>query len=69
MKGETAILKVHYDTKRVGAFTKTVTIESNAKSSPKVVTIKGTVEASDEASEQATPFKKTDGAPLEIKNK
>jgi len=69
MKGQTGILKVHYDTKRVGAFTKTVTIESNAKTSPKVVTIKGTVEATEEASDQTTPFKKSDGAPLEIKNK
>ena len=68
MKGQTADLKVHYDTKRVGAFTKRVTIESNAKSNPKVVTIKGTVEA-DETADQTMPLKKTDGAPLEIKNK
>jgi hypothetical protein len=68
MKGQTAELKVHYDTKRVGAFTKTVTIESNAKTASKVVTIKGTVEA-DETADQTMPFKKTDGAPLEIKNK
>jgi len=33
-----------------------------------VVTIKGTVEA-DETADQTMPFKKTDGAPLEIKNK
>src|SRR5436190_11363675 len=46
MKGQTGTIKVHYDTKRVGAFTKTVTLESNAKSSTKVLTIKGTVEAS-----------------------
>jgi hypothetical protein len=64
MKGQTAELKVHYDTKRVGAFTKTVSIESNAKTSPKVVTIKGTVEA-DETADQTVPFKKTDGAPVE----
>src|SRR5687768_8406144 len=31
MKGQTGVIKVHYDTKRVGAFTKTVTINSNAK--------------------------------------
>src|SRR5437763_17153499 len=35
MKGETETIKVHYDTKRVGAFTKTVTIESNAKTASK----------------------------------
>jgi hypothetical protein len=68
MKGETGELKVHYDTKRVGAFTKTITVESNAKSNPKVITIKGTVEAS-EQTDQATPFKKSEGAPLEMKTK
>ena len=72
MKGETAVVKVHYDTKRVGAFTKTVTIESNAKTNPKVITIKGLVEASDENNtEMSMPFKKVqDGAtPLESKSK
>lgn len=63
MKGQTAELKVHYDTKRVGAFTKTVTLESNAKSNPKVVTIKGTVEA-DETADQTMPVKKAAG-PME----
>jgi hypothetical protein len=63
MKGQTGELKVHYDTKRVGAFTKTVTIESNAKTSPKVITIKGTVEA-DESANQTMPVKKASG-PLE----
>src|SRR5215813_13579103 len=48
MKGQTAVIKVHYDTKRVGTFTKTVTIESNAKTNPKVINIKGTVEASED---------------------
>jgi hypothetical protein len=72
MKGQTAIVKVHYDTKRTGAFTKTVTIESNAKTNPKVITIKGLVEPSDEnEAEQTMPFKKIqDGAtPLENKIK
>src|SRR5438105_72446 len=59
MKGQTAVVKVHYDTKRPGAFTKTVTIESNAKTNPKVITIKGLVEPSEESNpEQAMPFKK-----------
>ena len=31
MKGQTGVIKVHYDTNRVGAFTKTVTLNSNAK--------------------------------------
>jgi hypothetical protein len=71
MKGQTAVVKVHYDTKRPGAFTKTVTIESNAKTNPKVLTIKGLVEVSEDNSDQAMPFKKTqDGAtPLENKSK
>lgn len=44
--GAKAIIGVKYDTNRVGAFTKSVTITSNAKDVPtKVVTIKGTVNA------------------------
>jgi hypothetical protein len=64
MKGQTGIIKVHYDTKRVGAFTKTVTITSNAKTDTKVLTIKGLVEA-DENSDAAMPLKKSTGMPLE----
>jgi hypothetical protein len=45
MPGETATIKVHYDTKRVGAFTKTVTLTSNADTPTKVLKIKGTVKA------------------------
>jgi len=72
LKGQTGVIKVHYDTKRPGAFTKTVTIESNAKTNPKVLTIKGLVEGAEENNaEQAMPFKKVqDGAtPLENKMK
>lgn len=70
MKNQTGTIKVHYDTKRVGAFTKTVTIESNSKTNPKVLTIKGTVEASpDEAADQGMPLKKTEGSPLEMRAK
>jgi hypothetical protein len=65
MKGQTGVIKVHYDTHRVGAFTKTVTINSNAKSDTKVLTIKGTVEASDENADQSMPVKKSTGLPLE----
>lgn len=44
--GETASIKVKYDTKRVGPINKTVTVTSNASSEPtKVLRIKGTVEA------------------------
>ena len=66
MKGQTGVIKVHYDTKRVGAFTKTVTLNSNAKTDTKTLTIKGVVEAVEEQpADQATPFKKTGGMPLE----
>ncbi len=65
MKGQTGVIKVHYDTKRVGAFTKTVTLNSNAKTDPKILTIKGVVEASEDNSDQTMPIKKTSGLPLE----
>lgn len=41
--GETASIKVKYATDRVGAFEKTVTVTSNAKSATKVIKIKGVV--------------------------
>ncbi len=44
--GESAVIKVKYDTKRVGAINKSVTITSNAVNAPtKVIRIKGNVEA------------------------
>jgi len=39
--GQTDTIRVTYDTHRVGVFVKTVTITSNAKESPDVITIKG----------------------------
>jgi hypothetical protein len=57
---ESSVIKVTYDTKRVGAFTKTVTLSSNAKSTPtKVITIKGVVNA--KPVEETMPIKKTEG--------
>lgn len=41
--GEKSAIKVHYDTKRIGPFTKTVTLSSNAKSSSQILHIKGVV--------------------------
>lgn len=62
--GSSATIKVTYDTKRVGAFTKTVTISSNAKTPSKVLTIKGTVNPA--PAEETSPFKKTEsGMPFE----
>ncbi|WP_296684547.1 DUF1573 domain-containing protein [Flavobacterium sp.] len=44
--GAKGVIGVKYDTNRVGAFTKTVTISSNAAGQPtKVLTIKGTIVA------------------------
>jgi hypothetical protein len=43
--GGTGTIKVTYDTQRVGPFSKTVTINSNAKTQEKVISIKGKVEA------------------------
>ncbi|MEZ5054226.1 MAG: DUF1573 domain-containing protein [Chitinophagales bacterium] len=45
MPGQKADIKVHYDTHRVGLFSKSVTVNSNAKNSPVVLRISGTVEA------------------------
>lgn len=64
--GEAQVIKVTYDTKRAGGFTKTVTVTSNAKTPTKTLTIKGKVDPA--PVEEAFPSngKKDDGAtPLE----
>lgn len=43
MPGETGIIEVRYDTKRIGPFTKTVTLTTNEESSRRVLKIKGKV--------------------------
>lgn len=53
--GATGKIKVRYDTNRIGPFSKSVTVVSNAKTSPKVVRIKGVVEAPPPAPESTTP--------------
>jgi hypothetical protein len=60
--GDSEVIKVTYDTKRAGNFTKTVTIHSNAKTPEKIITIKGHVEPA--PVEEAFPSngKKDDGA-------
>ncbi len=45
MAGKTGVIKVHYDTNRMGAISKTVTVLSNATEDRVVLTIKGTVVA------------------------
>ncbi len=41
--GKTGVIAVKYDTKRVGNFTKEITITTNAQTEPIKLTIKGTV--------------------------
>jgi hypothetical protein len=43
--GETVIIKVRYDTQRIGHFEKQVTVTFNGKSEPAILKIHGTVEA------------------------
>lgn len=45
LPGKSGVIKVKYDTQKVGGIYKTVTINSNAKSGNIVLTIKGNVEA------------------------
>jgi hypothetical protein len=62
LPGKTSTVNVHYDTNRVGPFTKSVTVTSNAANAPtKVVNIHGTVEAG-EPVPATTPVK--EAAPM-----
>ncbi len=45
MPGESNVIEVRYDTQRVGAFTKTVTITTNEATETRMLTIKGEVKA------------------------
>jgi len=56
--GETATIKVHYDTKRVGNFEKTITVVSNAKNATVVLKIKGTVKPDANTQQNQTPAPK-----------
>jgi len=59
--GASNVIKVKYDTKRIGAFNKSITITSNAKTEPtKVIRIKGKTLAVDGG--QTTPVKKPSNA-------
>ena len=58
--GESNVIKVKYDTKRIGAFNKSITITSNAKNdATKVIRIKGKTLAADLT---ASPVKKKAGS-------
>lgn len=66
LPGKSSVIKVKYDTNRIGGIYKTVTVNSNAKSGNIVLTIKGNVEAKPE--EKAFPENPTpSGAPVEKK--
>lgn len=68
LKGQSNYIDVSYDTKRPGPFTKTVTIQSNAKTSSKVITIKGVVRTQEQTEDQM-PIRKDNGlSPLEKVN-
>ena len=63
--GETGEIGVKYATNRVGKFTKTITLTTNASKKPTILTIKG--EVTPAPKKTAAPEKKTEGAPLEKK--
>jgi len=47
-RDESASIKIRYDTHRVGSFTKSITVYSNAENSPKRIFIKGRVKQAEE---------------------
>jgi hypothetical protein len=63
--GESASIKVKYDSKRVGPINKSVTVQSNAVNEPtKILRIKGMIEAAPK--DDTAPVKPaTEGAPVE----
>ena len=63
--GASGEIGVNYDTKRIGKFTKTITLTTNAGKAPVILTIKG--EVNPPPKEPQTPEKKVGGAPLEKK--
>jgi len=63
--GATGEIGVQYDTKRVGKFTKTITLTTNAGKAPVILTIKG--EVSPPPKDAQTPEKRVGGGPLEKK--
>ena len=56
MSGESGVIQVNYDEKRVGSFNKSITITSNAKNSPQIVKVKGKILATEKQNSQ--PIKK-----------
>ena len=56
MSGDSGVIKVNYDEKRVGSFNKSITINSNAKNATQILKIKGKIIAVDKS--HSTPLKK-----------
>lgn len=65
LPGATDKIKVKYATNRVGKFTKTITLTTNASKKPVILTIKG--EVNPPPKDAQTPEKENEGAPLENK--
>ena len=63
--GETAEIGVKYATNRVGPFTKTITLSTNASKKPVILTVKGKVKAAPK--EESAPVRNTEGYPFEKK--
>jgi hypothetical protein len=63
--GATSEIGVKYATNRVGKFTKTITLTTNASKKPVILTIKGEVNPTPK--EETAPVRKTEGSPLEKK--
>ena len=55
MSGESGVIQVNYDEKRVGAFNKSITINSNAKNATQILKIKGKIIAVNKSN--STPLK------------
>lgn len=55
MPGESNVVEVRYDTQRVGAFTKTVTITTNESTETRMLTIKGEVKAPPADAQESVP--------------
>ena len=65
--GATAEIGVKYATNRVGKFTKTITLTTNADKKPVILTVKGEVNPPVQAKEETAPERKTEGSPVEKK--
>ncbi|MBL31143.1 MAG: hypothetical protein CMP62_00225 [Flavobacteriales bacterium] len=59
LPGETGLIKVNYDEKRVGSFNKSITITSNAQNTTKVIKVKGKIIAVN--NDNGAPVKKQSG--------